>query len=166
MKKLVIALALSTLFLPATPALALPKCTSSQTFSINSQKSTVDGYVRTVANDTKKNNDALAKLQLANTKATELNAKIIQSQQKIADLLSKVAKNAVSSPSIARGYQSQADSEQKQLNSYQSNFKWAAKDVADATKLAASTAAALKTSSGSLAFQQKKLDEMKSKCSL
>ena len=160
-----IAIAVAAVLVTATPAQALPKCTSSQTAAINSQKSVVAGYQQSFANDTKKNNDAVTALQKATAKATELNAKIVASQQKIAGLLANVAKNLKSSPSIARGYQAQADSEQKVLSSTQSSYTWAAKDVVDATKVATSAAATLDRTKSNLDFQQKKLDQLKAVCS-
>jgi hypothetical protein len=165
MKKLFAIALTSLLLLGSAPAVANPKkCTSSQTAAINSQTSIVTSYQRTVTNDTKKSRDAAAVLQKANANATALNAKIIASQRKITELLAGVTKNANTSPSIARGYQSQADSEAKNLRALQSSYKWATTDVANATKVANSTTSALKTSTSNLAFQQKKLNDLTSKC--
>jgi hypothetical protein len=165
MKKLFAIALTSLLLLGSAPAVANPKkCTSSQTAAINSQTSIVTSYQRTVTNDTKKSRDAAAVLQKANANATALNAKIIASQRKITELLAGVTKNANTSPSIARGYQSQAESEAKNLRALQSSYKWATTDVANATKVANSTTSALKTSTSNLAFQQKKLNDLTSKC--
>ena len=167
MKKIAaVVLGLTLAFSATTAQAALPKCTSSQVFSINSQASVVKSYQQTVTNDTKKNNDLQVIFKNATAKVADLQAKITASQQKIAGYLANVAKNLKSSPSIARGYQSNADSETRNLNGYLSSFKWANSDLATASKNSASALATLTRSQASLATQQKTLDNLKSKCTL
>ncbi len=167
MKKIAaVVLGISLAFGATTAQAAPPKCTSSQKFSINSQTSTVKSYLQTVTNDTKKNNDLQIIFKKATVKVAELQAKITASQQKIAGYLANVAKNLKSSPSIARGYQSNADNETRNLNGYLSSFKWANSDLAKASKDSASALATLTRSQGYLATQQKTLDNLKSKCVL
>ena len=167
MKKIAaVALGLTLAFSATTAQAALPKCTSSQVFSINSQASVVKSYQQTVTNDTKKNNDLQVIFKNATAKVADLQAKITASQQKIAGYLANVAKNLKSSPSIARGYQSNADAENRNLTTLMTSFKWANSDLATASKNATNAQAALNRDLANLATQQKSLDNLKSKCTL
>jgi len=164
MKKLFVFILAGAIVLAGYPAIAADRCTSYQTSAINSQKAVVATFQQKVANDTDKSKVATANLQKANAIATGLNAKVMASDKKISELLAKAAKNAKSNPSIARGYQSQADSEAKNLKSLQSSYIRAANDVASATKSVETASGWLKTSTYNLGLQLKKLNDLTSKC--
>jgi chromosome segregation ATPase len=156
-----------SLALSATSAhAALSKCTSSQVFSINSQTSVVKSYQISVTAEQNTYNARSLTLKNALAKVADLQSKITASQIKIAGYLANVAKNLNSSPSIARGYQANADSETRNLATLQSNFKWANSDLASASKNAASSQESLNRAQASLATQQKSLDALKAKCAL
>jgi len=161
-----VVLGLTLAFSATTAQAALPKCTSSQMFSINSQTSTVKSYQLSVATSQKTYNSMSLALGNATTKAADLQSKIAASQLKIAGYLANVAKNLKSSPSIARGYQSNADAENRNLTTLLNSFKWANSDLATASKNATNAQAALNRDQSNLAYQQKTLDTIKSKCTL
>ncbi len=165
MKKLgVFVLAATLLFSASSAQAAIKICTSGELFSITSQQSTVDRYLRTTATDQASYNNAQLALNTANAKVADLAGKISASNAKIAALLAKVSKNQVSSPSIARGYQSQADSEARTLATLQTNYGWAVRDAQTATSKANSALATLTRSQASLASQQKRLATLTSAC--
>jgi hypothetical protein len=163
-KTSVLVLAASLVFSAGSAQAATKICTSGQLFSITSQQSTVNNYLRTVAQDQASYNKAQMTLNTANAKATDLAGKIAASNAKISALQAKVAKNLVSSPSIARGYQSQADSEARNLATLQTNYGWAVRDAQSATTKANSALATLTRSQANLAAQQKRLATLTAQC--
>ena len=167
LKRFTIAALAIALVLPGSAADAAPKkCTSSQLSSISSQQSVVTRSQSTVSQDQTSYNKAQMVLNTANSKVSELSVKIAKSQKKIADLLSQVAKNQLKSPSIARGYQSQADSEARSLNGTQMSYNSAVSDAARLAKTANSELAKLTSSQKSLNMQNVKLATLKSQCTL
>jgi chromosome segregation ATPase len=139
-------------------------CTSSESNAIQSQQNQVNQRQTKVSSDQQKYNTAQGKLNKANAKVNELSAKRDASKKKIVDLTALAVKNAVSSPSISRGYVAQAKSETNVLNSLEGQLKSATTAAGSVNREASTTLTNLSRSQKDLADQQAKLATQRSRC--
>lgn len=142
---------------------ATKPCTSSQASAIQSQQRVVDQKQRTVNQDQQSYNTAQQKVNAANVKVADLSAKRDASKSRIASLLASAAKN-VKSPSVARGYQSQAATEVNNLNSIEQRLKWAQQEQKTANTDAANKLSKLSRSQRDLGSAQDNLASKRRQC--
>lgn len=139
-------------------------CTSSENSSIQNQQTQVNNRQTKVNTDQEKYNKAQGKLNTANAKVTDLTVKRDASKKKIVDLTALAVKNAVTSPSISRGYVAQAKSESSNLNSLEGRLKTASTEAGNANREAATALTNLSRSQKDLGDQQSRLAGMRSRC--
>lgn len=142
---------------------AVRPCTSSQSYAIQSQQTVVNQKQRVVNQDQQSYNTAQQKLNTANGKVNDLTTKRDASKARIASLLASAAKN-VKSPSVARGYTSQAATEKNNLNSLEQRLKWAQQEQKTANTDAANKLAKLSRSQRDLANAQDNLANKRRVC--
>lgn len=139
-------------------------CTSSENRSIQNQQAQVDNRQTRANSDQQKYNKAQGKLNTANAKVNDLAVKRDTSKKKIVSLTALALKNAVSSPSISRGYVAQAKSESNNLTSLEGRLASASNEAGNANREAATALANLSRSQKDLADQQGRLATLRSRC--
>lgn len=152
-------------FVGVDDANAAPRtCTSSESSSIQRQQTQVNQRQNRVNDDQQKYNRAQAKLNDANAKVNALAAKRDASKKKLVDLTALALKNAVSSPSISRGYAAQAKSENNNLNSLEGQLATATTAAGSVNREAATALSNLSRSQKDLGTEQKRLADQRSRC--
>lgn len=142
---------------------AVRPCTSGQAYAIQSQQNTVNQKQRVVNQDQQSYNTSQQKLNTVNAKVNDLTAKRTASKSRIATLLASAAKN-VKSPSVARGYASQAATEKNNLNSLEQRLKWAQQEQKTANTDVANKLNKLSRSQRDLANAQDNLANKRRVC--
>ncbi len=152
-------------FVGVDDANAAPRtCTSSESSSIQRQQTQVNQRQTRVNDEQQKYNKAQAKLNDANAKVNSLAAQRDASKKKIVNLTALAAKNAVSSPSISRGYVAQAKSESNNLRSLEARLASATTSAGSANREAATALSNLSRSQKDLGSEQKRLADQRSRC--
>ena len=152
-------------FVGVDDANAAPRtCTSSESSSIQRQQTQVTQRQTRVNEDQQKYNKAQAKLNDANAKVNALAAQRDASKKKIVNLTALAVKNAVSSPSISRGYAAQAKSESNNLTSLEGRLASATNAAGSLNREAATALSNLSRSQKDLGTEQKRLADQRSRC--
>ena len=138
-------------------------CTASQSSAIQSQQNAVNQKQRTVNQDQQSYNNAQQKLNTATAKVNDLTTKRDASKARIASLLTSAAKN-IASPSVARGYKSQAEAEANNLKSIEQRLTWALQEQKTANTDAANKLSKLSRSQRDLATAQENLASKRRQC--
>lgn len=152
-------------FVGSDDANAAPRtCTSSESSSIQRQQTQVTQRQTRVNDAQQKYNRAQAKLNDANAKVNALAVQRDASKKKIVNLTALSVKNAVSSPSVSRGYLAQAKSERNNLKAVESRLTSATSTAGSANREAATALSNLSRSQKDLGTEQKRLADQRSRC--
>jgi hypothetical protein len=152
-------------FVGVDDANAAPRtCTSSESSSIQRQQTQVTQRQTRVNDDQQKYNKAQAKLNDANAKVNALAAQRDASKKKIVNLTALAVKNAVSSPSVSRGYVAQAKAESNNLTSLEGRLASATSAAGSVNREAATALSNLSRSQKDLGTEQKRLADQRARC--
>lgn len=153
------------IFVGVDDANAAPRtCTSSESSAIQRQQTQVTQRQTRVNDDQQKYNKAQAKLNDANAKVNALAAQRDASKKKIVNLTALAVKNAVSSPSVSRGYAAQAKAESNNLTSLEGRLASATTAAGSVNREAATALSNLSRSQKDLGTEQKRLADQRSRC--